>query len=404
MDNLHIIMLTLGCLLLGALALETLAQRTRLPRVTLFILFGLLLGPGVLNVLPVNIDAWYTFFADLALLMVGFLLGSKLSRSKLRKTGKVILSVSVFEILGAALAVFLGLWAMGVDPLLAILMAGIAPASAPAATNDVVEQTRAKGRFTDVLLGVVAIDDAWGLLLFSVLLATAQVLSGTGNIAASLGLGLWEGGGALVLGLVAGVPAAFLTGRIRPGEPTLIEALGLVFLCGGLALWLKVSFLLAAMMMGATVVNLARHHQRPFHEIEHVEQPLLVLFFILAGASLHLGHLMHIGMIGLVYVVLRIAGLWAGGWFGAYLAAAPEGVQKWIGLAITPQAGVALGMALIAGNRFPELKETIIALTVGTTVVFEIIGPLLTQWSLYRVKEAGDVRGGTQVKDTKLTG
>jgi Kef-type K+ transport system membrane component KefB len=259
--------------------------------------------------------------------------------------------------------------------------------AAPAATRDTVRPIRARGSFTDTLLGVVAVDDAWGLIVFSILLATASAVAGDAGWLA-LGHGLWELGGAFIVGAVVGLPAAFLTGRLRSGEPMQAEALGLVLICAGLSTWLGVSFLLAGMVAGAIVANLARHHNRPFHEIEHIEWPFMVLFFVLSGASLHLGSIAQIGGLGIAYIVLRIVARVAAGWLGATWAGAPVQHRRWIGLALTSQAGVALGMTLVAVSHFPELKETLIAITIGTTVFFELIGPALTQLALRKVGEA----------------
>jgi len=387
--DLHLTLLTLGSLLLLGLVTDAIGRGTRLPRVTLLVLFGAAIGPPGLDLLPIEVGQWYPLFADLALLMVGFLLGGRLSAEKLRAVGREVMWISVFEVLGVALLVSVGLMLLGVDPLLALILGGIGPASAPAATADVVHQMRAEGPYTDVLLGVVAIDDAWGLIMFSLLLAAAEALAGGGGVAATLAIGGWELGGALLIGITLGAASAYLTGRLEPGEPTQSEALGVMFLCGGLALWLQVSFLLAAIVIGAMVANFARHHNRPFHAIEDIEWPFMVLFFVLAGASLHVDGLMQIGLVGVAYVVLRVVGLVAGAWLGGVLSHAPVLHRRWLGLAITPQAGVALGMALIAGARFPALEHTIIVLVVGTTVFFELAGPVLTRISLSQVGEAG---------------
>jgi len=270
---------------------------------------------------------------------------------------------------------------------MALLLAGIATATAPAATQDVVQQTRAGGPFTDTLLGVVAVDDAWGLIVFSLLLLTAKAIVGDGGIEI-LQHGLWEIVGAVAVGTAIGLPAAFLTGRLHAGEPIQSEALGVVFLCAGLAIWLEVSFLLAGMTAGALVVNLAKHHTRPFHEIEHIEWPFMVLFFVLAGASLNLGSLPEIGVVGVAYLVLRTFSRVVGGWVGGVLANAPLLHRRWIGFALVPQAGVALGMALVAANHFPDLGKALLAATISTTIVFELFGPILTQAALRRVGEA----------------
>jgi len=199
--------------------------------------------------------------------------------------------------------------------------------------------------------------------------------------------GLWELGGAAIVGLGLGVPAAYLTGRLRTGEPIQGEALGLVFLCAGLAIWLEVSFLLAGMIAGATVVNLAKHHRRPFHEIEHIEWPFMLLFFVLAGASFETYHLAEIGVIGVAYIGLRTLSRVIGGWLGGALAGLPEIERRWIGLALMPQAGVALGMALVADHHLPDQRDTILAVTIASTIVFEIFGPIMTQIALKRVAE-----------------
>ncbi len=239
---------------------------------------------------------------------------------------------------------------------------------------------------------MVAIDDAWGLIVFSLLLAGAQALAGGGNGIDGM-QALWHGarelGGSVAIGLAVGVPAAYLTGRLRPGEPTQAEALGVVLLSGGLAIWIEASFLLTAMVVGATIVNLASHHDRPFHEIEGVEWPFMVLFFVLAGASLEVDRLADLGLVGAAYIGLRAVGLIAGAFAGGAVAGATKAMRRWMGLAIMPQAGVALGMALVAGNAFPEMRETLLPLVIGSTVVFELAGPALTRLALIRAGEAG---------------
>jgi len=388
-EDLGIVIATLGALLLLGLAGDLLSRRVPVPRVTLLILFGVLIGSSGLALLPTRAEHWYPLISNVALLMVGFLLGGKLSLTNLRKIGRQVLGISLFEVLGAALLVLLGLWLLGVPLPLALVLAGIAPASAPAAVSNVVEEIEARGTYTDTLLGIVAIDDAWGLIVFSLLLAAAQALSagGDGSALGAIQHGGWELGGAVALGLLVGIPAAFLTGRLAPGQPIQAEALGVVLLAGGLALWLEVSYLLTALVVGATIVNLASHHERPFHEIEHIEWPFMILFFLLAGASLHVGELAHIGWAGLVYIVMRAVGLIVGAFVGGGATGAEPRIRRWMGLAIMPQAGVALGMALVASNALPGLNGTILPLVVGSTVVFELVGPILTRLALVRSGE-----------------
>ena len=189
------------------------------------------------------------------------------------------------------------------------------------------------------------------------------------------------------MGASIGLPLAWLTGRVRPGEPTLAEALGSVLLCTGLALALDVSYLLACVTLGAVVSNLARHHERPFHAIEEIEWPLLILFFVLAGASLDPGAVLGLGAVGAAYVLLRIVGRVAGGLVGGVAASAPGPTRTWMGVALLPQAGVALGMALVAADRLPELRDPLLSLAIATTALFELAGPPITRFALSRSGE-----------------
>ncbi|MBT8414229.1 MAG: cation:proton antiporter, partial [Boseongicola sp.] len=237
-------------------------------------------------------------------------------------------------------------------------------------------------QFTRTLEGIVAVDDAWGLIAFSLCLSFAT--AGNGEIH-QISV-LTEIGGALILGAAVGLPGAYLTGRISGGQPLEVEALSLVFLTAGLALWAEVSFLIAGMTAGAIIVNMASHHERAFHEIEHIQWPFMILFFLLAGASLEIASLAQVGLIGLIYIALRIIARIIGGWIGAFLSDAPHQSRPLYGLALLPQAGVAVGMALVAAKSMPEHADQIIALTIGTTIAFELFGPILTLWAIRRAK------------------
>lgn len=376
-----------GLFLIGLLA-DLLGRRTPLPRVTLLLVAGFVIGPSVLDWLPPFTEAWFPVLTDIALSMIGFLLGQKLTRATLRDMGRSVLAMSISEVILTALLVFSVLALLGVPVEIALLLAGIAPATDPAATVDVVHEQKAQGRFTDTLLGIVAIDDVWGLLTFSVLLAVAQAVSGHGATTEILMSGAWEIGGALLLGATIGVPMAYLTGRVRPGEPTQAEALGLVLLSAGLAEWAEVSYILTAMVLGAVVANLAKHHDRPFRAIEGIEWPFLILFFLLAGAGLHLDALMAVGLVGAGYIGLRVTGRILGTRLGGWLSGTEPATRHWMGLALLPQAGVAIGMALLAGQRFPEVRDLIMPVALGSTVIFELLGPVVTRRVLVRVGEA----------------
>lgn len=381
--------LTLGLLFLTGLMTDLLGRKTFLPRVSLLMVFGFIIGPSALDIIPDIGHRWFPAVADMALVMVGFLLGGQLSTSFLKKSGRHVLSISLLEVVITATIVTLGMLLIGKSLPIALLLGAIAPATAPATTLAVVHETKAGGPFTDVLLGVVGIDDIWGVVFFTIILSIAMSMTGSHGVSGIMLSGFWDVSGAILLGIVMGVPMAYLSGRVKAGEPTLVEALGFVFLCAGIAFWLKVSFLLSSMVMGCVVVNLAWHHSRPFHAIEGIEWPFLTLFFVLSGASLHLDTVIYSGYTLGAYIILRILGKYTGSHLGARLSNAEYKIRKNIWLGLMPQAGVALGMALYACQRFQGLSDIIMPVIIGGTVFFELFGPMMTKRALAASGELG---------------
>ncbi|SDC13277.1 cation:proton antiporter [Ruegeria marina] len=380
-------LVALGLLFLAGLAADGIGRRTSLPRVTLLLGCGLVAGSAGFDLVPQGLREIYPIVSVLALSMVAFLLGGELSVKTLRGHGREIVTISIAVVLGTLLIVSTGLVAVGVPLSAALIIGALATATDPAATVDVIRQSGKENDFTKTLKGIVAIDDAWGVLVFALLIVVAKTVTGDGAGTGLITDALGELAGSIALGLGIGLPAAYLTGRLSDGEPLRIEALGVVFLTAGLALWLDLSYLIAGMTAGAVIVNLAHHHTMAFREIEHFEWPFLIVFFILAGASLDAGALLAVGPIGLAYVLLRIVGRVVGGWLGGTLAAVPPQERKWYGPALLPQAGVAIGMALIAADYFPEHGDMITALAISATVAFELLGPLVAALALRRVSQ-----------------
>lgn len=405
MDFLHLtelkgpasVLLVLGVIFLLGVVTDFLSKIIRIPRISLLLLIGLAFGPLGLNMVsPSQEHQWLSITADIALVMVGFLLGGHFSRGAVRAHGQLVLWFSVAIVLVSVTVVFVGLLLLGASTEVALLLAGIATATDPAAIVDVIKETRAKGKFTSTLIGIVAIDDALGLIAFSVLLAVARSLNG-GTGLEHIFISMWEIGGAVVLGGLLGfvMVQIFSTRHDKEcpeqQETVFMETLGFVLLCGGLAFYLEVSFLLASMTLGVVVVNMIPQDcVRIFRSIEVVVWPFLTLFFVFAGASLQPESLPQIGLIGLGYVLFRVLGRIIGGWVGGRGAKADAAMQKWMGAALMPQAGIALGMALIAVQQFPELHDIILPIVVGTTVLFQLVGPVLTRLALAKVKETNN--------------
>jgi Kef-type K+ transport system membrane component KefB len=344
---------------------------------------GLAAGPAGLSLIPESfVDQWFPELTNIGLALIGFLLGHQLSIPALRKRGTQVITISLCKVFGAWLFVAVTLLLLGLDPIMALLLAGIAPATAPAATYDIVHESGASGEFVDTLLSIVAVDDIWGLLIFVLMLAAAGIMSGEAATGASIVAGLVDIGGSILLGVVLGAPMAYLTGRIRRGEPMLAEALGFVLLGAGIAAWFDLLPILTAIVMGIMVASLASHHDRPFHAIEGIEWPFMVLFFVLAGASLEVDALLLAGSVTVVYVLARFGGIYTGTRLGSRFVRARPPIRNWLGLALLPQAGVAIGMALLAAQRFPESAPVVLTVVVASTVILETVGPVFTRLAI----------------------
>lgn len=396
--DISIILMTFGGLFLIGLVADLIGRHTPLPRVTLLICAGVLIGPSALDWLPPFTKEWFPVLTDIALALIGFSLGQSLTKQKLSTLGRPIIGISIGVMMMTATFMFFGMLALGAPIEVALILAGIAPATAPAPVVDVTNEMDAHGPYTGTLLGIVAVDDAWGMLLFSVLLVIATMVTGNGHGLETILHGAYEVFGAVLLGIILGYPMAYLTSHIYPGKSTQAEALGLVLLCAGLAEWFGVSYLLATMAMGMMVANFTRHHKKKlFHELETFEWPLLILFFLLAGATLDLHAFLGVGLFGTAYFILRILGRISGSYLGtiwaqktqqpAQLHSTDMSSFKWMGLAMLPHAGIPIGMALLSVQYFPQYQATLLAIILGSTILFELIGPPLTRQLLIRSGE-----------------
>lgn len=373
----------LGVILTASIFADTIARRTRVPRISILMLVGIVIA--VIHQVWLGqrdgdlLGGLTEPLIQLALVMVAFLLGSELKVSRLRRTGPLILVVSLFVIVGGGLLVGAGLLALGYPLVVAVSLAAISVATDPAAVSESVKENRKAGLLPKVLLGIVAIDDAWGIVVFGLSMAALGWVIGSEAELALL-YALWELGGAVLLGAAIGLPAVWLTGRLRPGEPTQVEAIALILLLAGFSSSMGVSALLASMVAGSLVANLSHHHTRSFREIEHIEWPFLVFFFVLSGASVNLYQATDAIVLTVSYIALRVAGRVLGGYLSTRVAPARgKKLPGSIGLALTPQAGVAIGMALLAAERFPELRDTILPVVVASTIIFELLGPVLVR-------------------------
>lgn len=378
------ILIALGGILLLGITTDVIGKRILLPRVTLMLIFGAIIGEEALDLIPVVFTDHFELIAQIVLTIIGFILGGKCTLSSIGKSKRLILFTSLGAAFGTTIVVIVGLVVIGITLPIAILLGCIASATAPAATLDVISETNIKNPFSNLLLSVVALDDAWGLIIFSIGLAIVATLNGAYAGSSLILKVLVELGGATILGIALGWIASFVPKIIKSDTALFTATIGLVLVCGGIAIWFEFSFLIASMVMGAMVANLNISHDRYFNVLENIQWPFLVVFFTVAGATLELGALKEIGLLGFSYIAWRIIGKLIGATVGSKLGKANKLTSRWIGVALLPQAGVAIGMALVAASQFPEYKQVLLSVVISTTVLFEIIGPIFTRLAVHK--------------------
>jgi len=381
----------LALILLSGLIMGRAVKMARLPNVTGYLLAGLLLGPSVLGVLSSDVVGDFSIVSDVALSLIALTIGAEFKISTLKKVGIAPVIIAIFEALGAMALVTTALLLFGVGVQIALLLGAIASATAPAATVMVIKQYRAKGPVTKTLLTVVALDDAVALIAFGFAMAVVNTLQFPGEVSLALSIAkpfieiIGSAAIGLVLGLLFRIPLHFF----KKTSNRLIITLGFAFLGSAFASMLGLSPLLMCMCMGAAIINFCPDGTEILDIVDYITPPIFVLFFFVSGAELNLSILPQIGFIGILYVVVRIIGKVTGASVGAALGKAEPNVRKYIGFALIPQAGVAIGLSLMAAKVLPEIGAQIQAVVLCATLIYEMIGPVCTKLAL---KRAGEIQ------------
>ena len=388
------VILDIGLILLAAVVAASLINYIRLPRITSYIIMGVLIGPSLLNLISPELLEHSNLFTSVALSFIAFDLGKKFSLDKLRSIGLPVFGITAAQVLSTFGLVFLAVYLlMGARPEIAMLYGAIACATAPAATILVAREYKAEGRFTDTLLGTVALDDGVGILIFALVFALARSFAGieaeTGNpMLSGLIDSFREIFGAIFLGTALGLLLSQLPRVIKKSSTLMIYTLGVIMFNTGLCIHFGLSVLLANMALGITVENISEKDVEFFGAVERIESPFYVLFFVLAGAHLKIGMIPAMSALGVVYLLSRVAGKTGGAYLGAALVGEDKTFRRYMGLALLPQAGVALGFAIIVKSAFPSGGSEIFLVVTATTVFFEILGPVLTRTALKAAGEA----------------
>ncbi|MBQ3054871.1 MAG: cation:proton antiporter [Oscillospiraceae bacterium] len=407
-------LLSVSIALLAGLIMTRFFKPLKLPAVTAYLIAGVLIGPYCIGALGWNGIGFpshdavgkLSLISEVALGFIAFSIGSEFRLDDLKKTGKQAFVIGVVQALVATLFVDLALYGLHLlmpDKLSlpqVITLGAIATATAPAATLMVVRQYKAKGKLTDLLLPIVALDDAVGLIVFAVSFGIAKTLTtGAIDVISIVVNPLIEIVASLVLGAVMGWVLTQLEKLFNSNTNRLNLTIGLVFLTAALSMLefhvgpVHVSFssLLVCMMLGTIFCNICPLSEDLMEASDKWTSPLFALFFVISGAELELNVFadLAIVIIGLVYIIFRSLGKYFGSYVSAKATACTPEVTKYLGITLLPQAGVALGMCAIAAAEWPGEGALIRNITLFAVLIYELFGPLMTRWALTK---AGDIK------------
>ena len=394
------ILFLIGLIIICAYLASKGVQRIGVPQVVGFILVGVLLGSSFLNVVPLPLVRDLAFVSEIALALIGFDMGSHLRFGDLRRLGPTILAVLICEGVGAFLLVSAGVYFLTQSIPMALVFGALASATAPAATVDVLHEYHAEGPLTTTLMAVVGLDDALSLVLFSIAATVAEsALTGVGQpgLAPVLRLSLQEIGGALLLGILMGLPFQELLNRLEHEHAVYGFVVGVAIFVAGLANSLGISLILSLMTMGVVVANVRGDDSLYVRRVvERVGPVIYMLFFALVGARLQISLLPAMGLLGLTYLIMRTCGKLGGAWLGSVLGGAEPQVRNYLGFGLLSQAGVAIGLAISVAHRFDSYGQaaaqfgtTVINVITATTFVVQIIGPITLKFAITQAGELG---------------
>lgn len=378
------IILSIAIILLAGFLCTRVTKRLRFPNVSGYIISGILIGPCVLQMIPEEVVAGMDFMTDIALAFIAFGVGKYFKRDILKKQGSKILTITIFEALTAGACITIAMVTLFRLPWsFSLLLGAIGCATAPASTIMTIRQYHAKGNFVDTILQVTALDDAVALIAFSICTALVEFMHADQALQWSLILlpVVWN-----LLAVILAVVLAWILHRIisekRSSDHRLVLVIAVILTLTGLCSCFDISPLLSCMVLGAVYINLSGNKDR-FRQVNSFTPPITLLFFVLSGMRLNLYALISCGLIGVVYFFVRIIGKACGAWAGARLSHASTSVRHYLGLALIPQAGVSIGLAILGQRLLPTAEGTMLSLIVlSSAVLYEMVGPACAKLSL----------------------
>ncbi len=390
---------SLGFILLLALLAGHLVRAVRIPEVTGYLLAGVALGPSFLGWLRDDNLIAMGVFSEVALGLILFSVGSVFEFGLFRRIGRRVVLVTLSESALAAIVVSAGMLALGQSWEVALLLGSIATATAPASTLMVVRESDSAGPLTELLLGIVAVNNLLSIIAFSAVAAAIDLTMSSPG-ASAVGSALyrsvftlcWQLIGSTALGFLIGLVLALWSSRVHENGETLILLAGSILMCVGVAHVLDLSSLIASLAVGATMVNLASGSRRLFQALSATDPPFYAIFFVLAGAELDASMIPAMGLLGVVYVAGRASGKFLGASAAARWLRLEAPVQRFLGFALLAQAGLAVGLTLAVDARFPTLAPVVSTVVLASVAIYEMIGPVSTRFALVRAGEFGAAR------------
>lgn len=377
--------ISLALILFSGFLLTRVTKKLKLPNVTAYIVAGVLIGPSVLYIIPETMIEGMSFVTDIALAFIAFDVGKFLKVSVFMENKSKVLMLTLCESLIAAALVFLSMYYIFKLPLsFSILLGSIGAATAPASTIMTIRQYKAKGEFVNLILQVVALDDVVALIAFSISAAIVQAIESKVTLTLMLFLTpILLNVGTILMGLFFGFLLQKIITAKRTKDNKLILAIALILFMTGVCTALDISPLLSCMALGAAYANISNDNSL-FKQLNYFTPPILMMFFVLSGMRLDLTSLMSGGIIGIAYFFIRIVGKYAGAYIGASLGGYPNNIKKYFGLALIPQAGVSIGLALLGQRMLPtELGNLLSTIILSSSVLYEMVGPAAAKASLH---------------------
>ncbi len=384
------ILLSLSLAMAFGLAMSRVMKLFNLPNVTGFLIAGLLVGPYCFKLYPTEFLDASQVVTTVALGFIAFSIGGEFKFSSIRQLGSAAVTITLFQALMATFLVDVTLILFGFPLPVSLTLGAIATATAPAATLMVVRQFKARGPVTSTLLPVVAMDDAVGLVVFSISLSLAKTFSGNAfSVRETLLQPVVEIALSLLIGLAIGFLVALCTRFFHSRSNKLCIIIAAVLLGVALSQLWDLSSLLLCMAIGACYVNLKNEDEVSLvlEQCDRWTPPLFMLFFVISGAELDLAVIPTVGLLGVLYLLARSLGKYFGSYIGARIVGADANIRKYLGITLLPQAGVAIGMAQLVISALPEFGSSIRAVVLCATLIYELVGPLLTKWALTRAGE-----------------